>query len=225
MVKPNPPSSPETARFAQRNRELRQQLAGADPERLANNTGALYHPPESSQAGFTLSLWRRELHVSFPDFVARSWPEDQVLPEIQQALLLYYFNTSDGFPVSGEWISFSELPSGRFYAQAFQGYTGQELARHFQDNQEGFMQAAESRGGARQAMGDVSFAFQALPRVPVLVIFWRGDEDFPSSFQVLFDASASHYLPTDAYAILGSTITHELIVSGIKPEDILSDNL
>jgi hypothetical protein len=28
---------------------------------------------------------------------------------------------------------------------------------------------------------------------------------------VLFDAAARHYLPTDAYAILGSTLTRRLI--------------
>ena len=214
MTKPDSPSNLKATRFTRRNNELRQQLSGVDPIRLAENTGAIYHSAEGSRADFTLSLWERDIRVSFPDFIARSWPEGKELPEIQQALLLYYFNTSDGIPVSGQWISFSELPAGRFYAQAFQRYTGQELVRHFQDNQVGFVKVAESLGGTRQAIGDVSFAFQALPRIPVLVIFWRGDEDFPSSFQVLFDASASHYLPTDAYAILGSTITHQLIISG-----------
>jgi len=45
----------------------------------------------------------------------------------------------------------------------------------------------------------------------LLAVYWQGDEDFPSTCQVLFDASASHYLPTDAYAILGSTLTRRLI--------------
>jgi hypothetical protein len=41
-------------------------------------------------------------------------------------------------------------------------------------------------------------------------VYWQGDEDFDASCQVLFDASARHYLPTDAYAILGSTLTRML---------------
>jgi hypothetical protein len=44
-----------------------------------------------------------------------------------------------------------------------------------------------------------------------MVAYWLGDEDFPSTCQILFDAAAGHYLPSDAYAILGSTLTRRLI--------------
>ena len=127
------------------------------------------------------------------------------------ALLLYYFVTADGIPLRGQWISFTELPDGKFYNQAFQGYTGQQIARTFEDHHQRFERAAESLGGVRQYHGDVSYSFQALPHVPLMVVYWAGDEDFPSNFQILFDATASHYLPTDAYAILGSTLTRRLI--------------
>jgi hypothetical protein len=66
--------------------------------------------------------------------------------------------------------------------------------------------------------GDVSFKYQALPLVPLLVVAWLGDEDFPPNYQVLFDTNASHHLPTDAYAILGSTLTKRLIK--VKEETI-----
>jgi hypothetical protein len=137
--------------------------------------------------------------------------ENQPLSAFDQALLLYYLTTADGTSLTGEWIAFSDLPDGRFYNQAFQGYTGKELRRSFQDDRVAFEQAAQALGGARQPLGDTSFAFQALPRVPLLAVYWQGDEDFPSTCQVLFDAAASHYLPTDAYAILGSTLTRRLI--------------
>jgi hypothetical protein len=42
------------------------------------------------------------------------------------------------------------------------------------------------------------------------VVTWEGDEDFPSTYQILFDAAVSHHLPTDACAILGSILTHRL---------------
>jgi hypothetical protein len=62
-----------------------------------------------------------------------------------------------------------------------------------------------------QNLGDASYAFWALPRVPVLVVYWLGDEEFPSSAQILFEASACHYLTPAACAILGSTITRRFI--------------
>lgn len=130
---------------------------------------------------------------------------------LDQALLMYYLTTADGAPLTGNWISFSELQDGRFYIQAFQGYTGQELARAFEDDRFAFEQAAQALGGTPFPLGDAAYAFQALPKTPLLAVYWQGDEDFPASCQVLFDSAANHYLPTDAYAILGSTLTRRLI--------------
>ncbi len=130
---------------------------------------------------------------------------------LEQAFLLYYLSTADGAPLTGKWISFSELQDGRFYIQAFQGYTGQELARAFEDDRFAFEQAAQALGGVPHPLGDAAYIFQALPNAPLLAVYWQGDEDFPASCQILFDAAANHYLPTDAYAILGSFLTRMLI--------------
>jgi len=135
---------------------------------------------------------------------------------LEQAFLLYYLSTADGAPLTGKWISFSELQDGRFYIQAFQGYTGQELVRAFDDDRFAFEQAAQALGGISHPLGDAAYIFQALPNAPLLAVYWQGDEDFPASCQILFDAAANHYLPTDAYAILGSFLTRMLIRS--KPK-------
>jgi Domain of unknown function (DUF3786) len=195
-------------RFAQRLDELRLRLANTDPASIAGKSGATYTPADRR---LQLALWSRPLSIACSGWIAYPEGEEQQLPAFDQALLLYYLTTADGLPLSGEWIAFSDLPDGRFYNQAFQGYTGKELARLFQDDRAAFERAAQALGGVRQPLGDAAFAFQALPRAPLLAVFWQGDEDFPSSCQILFDAAASHYLPTDAYAILGSTLTRRLI--------------
>jgi hypothetical protein len=51
-----------------------------------------------------------------------------------------------------------------------------------------------------------------------MVVYWLGDEDFPPSARVLFDASAGQHLPTDAFALLGSTLTHRLIATDLRSE-------
>jgi hypothetical protein len=45
----------------------------------------------------------------------------------------------------------------------------------------------------------------------MLLVCWTGDEDFPAACQLLFDASAPHYLPTDGCAITGSLLTRQLL--------------
>jgi len=60
-------------------------------------------------------------------------------------------------------------------------------------------------------LGDAAYEFQVLPMVSLLVVTWQGDEEFNSTYQILFDAAVSHHLPTDACAILGSNLTNRLI--------------
>lgn len=200
-------------RFGPRIHELRAAIQDVDPQRLADRCGGQFELAEEGRGLIHLALWGRRIAISYPGFVPRLVIEGKEVSPMDQALLLYYLASADGAPLSGRWISFADLPDGRFYNQAFQGYTGQELARAFQNDLPGFDKAARTIGGEPVALGDATFAFQALPRVPLLAVFWLGDEDFPSTCQVLFDASASHYLPTDAYAILGSTLTRRLISS------------
>ncbi len=208
------PSEDDLKRFSQRVDELRRGLTHSDPNNLAYKTATQYQPDAHNAGTFRFAYWGQETALSFPALVARQ--ADRELPWIDQAMLLYYFSTAAGAAqagsaLDGRWISFAELPNGRFYNQAFQGYTGQSLARFFEENKQRFEHAATGLAGAPYPLGDASFTFQALPRVPILVVMWQGDEDFPSSFQVLFDAAASRYLPTDGYAILGSALTRKLI--------------
>ncbi len=153
------------------------------------------------------------MQVAYPAWTAHKAASDQAVSPIDLALLLYYFKTADGVPLSGRWVSFADLPDGRFYNQAFQGYSGAELARAFQADLPAFERAALSLGGEPAGLGDASFSFQALPRAPLCAVYWRGDEEFPNSAQLLFDASASHYLTTNSYAVLGSTLTRRLIAA------------
>ncbi len=209
-------------RLSSRIDELRLGLTGADPVLLAHNTSADWVAQGESRGYFQLPLWRRPVVISYPDWVARKWPSGDAISPMELALLLYYFTIADGFPLSGEWVSFADLPDGRFYNQAFHGYTGKELAHAFQNDQFTFERAALSLSGERVGLGNASFVFQALPRLPLCVVFWLGDDEFASSFQVLFDAAVSHYLTTDACAILGSTITHRLIAVKDKTTKPLS---
>lgn len=196
---------------------LRARLQGADPAALAERTGAIRAASDPAGGEFRLELWNRPVILEYPRFVAREAASGEILSSHNQALLLYYFSTARGTPLEGRWISFADLPDGRFYAQAFQGYTGKELARAFGRDPQAFARAAERLGGRREPLGEAAYSFQALPRVPLLAVYWAGDEDFPPTCQVLFDASVRDYLPTDACAVLGSRLTRRLIERGMQP--------
>ncbi|MGD2050249.1 MAG: DUF3786 domain-containing protein [Chloroflexota bacterium] len=201
--------------LARRVSELHAQLRQANPITLASHTGADFLPAGSQQGTFYLPFWGQDISLTYPEFVGRDNRTGKMLGTMAQALLAYYFTISDGTDPTGQWISFSELPDGRFYTAAFQGYTGGELLKTFGNDDHSFARSAAQIGGWQprldETLGDKAFAFQVFPHVTLLVVCWLGDEDFPPSYRILFDAAISHHLSTDACAILGSTLTRRLI--------------
>ena len=194
--------------------ELRRDLKSFTPTTFAIRTGAVYNPMNEGQGEFCLPLWGRDVLLKWPDLVAFDSETSRELSIDQQALLLYHFYTSDGTPPAGRWISFSELPGGGFYAQAFQGYSGNELARAFGDDTVALQRAALAAGGTPESFADLAFSFPLLPRLSLLAAYWQGDEDFPASMRILFDAAAEHHLPLDVCAIAGGMLTRRILKAG-----------
>lgn len=196
--------------FASRVDELRSTLRLQDPELIADRSAVSYLTLGPSRGELHVPLWGDVCVFSFPDLIGYD-NRDEEISDFQQAMFLYYLLTADGTPLTGKWVSFADLPGGRMYNAAFQGYSGNEVVKTFGFDLDGFKNACLKTGGELVGIGSASYVFQALPRVPLMLTYWLGDEDFPSSCKVLFDESASHYLPIDACAILGSMLTGRVI--------------
>ena len=135
------------------------------------------------------------------------------------SLILTYLQTADGTPSAGRWISFRELPNGAFYHQAFQGYAPDRLTKRWGLNLDAFVNACRKLGGLRLDIGDAGFILPVLPRIDIAVIYWLGDEDFPSRSSVLFDAHAPHYMVTDGLAILGNQLVSKILSADTADND------
>jgi hypothetical protein len=210
MFRPNKTPHQSKSALATRVDELREALQEIPVNLLTEHTGGSYQEIGSGRGEFRLSLFDSPAVVTYPGFIGVN-TKDKELPLPFQAVLAYYFHTADGTPLTGQWISFAELPDGRMYNQAFQGYSGNELVKAFGLDVDGFKAACEKSGGVATPLGDAAYIFYALPRFPMAVNYWCGDEDFPSSCKILFDSSASHYLPTDVIAILGSMLKGRIV--------------
>jgi hypothetical protein len=154
---------------------------------------------------------RREYVIDQAEWTVQRVDDGAAPPSIMQSLLLTYLYTADGTPPTDRWVGFRELPNGLFYAQAFQGYTGDELIRHLNGDLAAFKTASEKLQGAAAPIGDAGYAFQVLPRLKLAVIMWTGDDEFPAQAQVLFQETAPHYLITDGLAIVGSLLIGQIV--------------
>jgi hypothetical protein len=187
-------------------------LRERDPLDLALRCGA-----EFENGMFRIKFYGEPYFVTFPDLEVSVEVTKKACGLNRAAMFLYYLQTADGSPLKGKWVAFRDLPGGMFYHKAYQGYSGDRLAKAI-DNRIGvFERAAKTLNGMKLDLGDAAFAFDALPRVRVAAVYYAGDEDFPATANVLFDESASHYLPTDALAGVGSALVDRL--TGTEAKD------
>lgn len=186
----------------------RAELRPLDPDELVFRGGLTL-----ADSRLEVSLLGTSYFIELPDLVA-TFADGTTCPEEIQILFLDYLVHGDGTPPTGKWIGFQELPNGMFYRKAFQGYSGDQLVHDLSENIDSFVKAAESLGGEPVDLGDAAYAFRVLPNVPLSVVWWNGDDEFPANGTVLFDASTSRYLPTDGLAIVGRMLCRKLAKLG-----------
>lgn len=65
--------------------------------------------------------------------------------------------------------------------------------------------------GGDVGLGGKSWIIYLLSKIPVQLIFYRGDEDFPSEVRLLFDSAATNFLEFEFLAVLASIFVDEIL--------------
>ena len=69
----------------------------------------------------------------------------------------------------------------------------------------------DSFGAVSVAFAHRAWILLPLPRVPVYLLFWDGDDEIPASANLLFDTSVPAYLETEQMAMLGELVTDRIV--------------
>jgi hypothetical protein len=205
--KPTPQLHQWFDRLAPVVKEARATLSRLKPGKLMLRSGC----ERDEDGNFCLTFFWQEYVISCDSFAVWQAKTGKEPSSFTQSLILTYLATADGTTPSSRWVGFRDLPDGLFYVQAFQGYSGNRLVRELQGGVEGFRRACERLGGDLLEIGDAGYAFSVLPRVHLALVYWGGDEEFPSQARVLFEDTSAHYMPTDGLAILGSQLVGRVL--------------
>jgi hypothetical protein len=185
---------------------LRGEVRVLDPAMLAIRCGGFFQDGE-----LRLKYWGEEVVIAWPELEARYKESGKTCSVFDMGMLLYYLRQADGTPMADAWVSYRELPGGGFYHQAFQGYSGNQIALAYGEDLQAFDRAARALGGWRlSGLSAHAYAFEALPRIRLAAILWPGDEEFPARAYVLFDGAAGHYMTIDGLAVLGAGLARRL---------------
>lgn len=111
--------------------------------------------------------------------------------------ILWYLVGAKGIPLSGRLVRPDHIRGGHLFFRGTHVLPLERLAETYGKDLEGFLLRGSLLGAERQNLGDASLRLFPLPRVPVTVILWAEDEEFPARADVLFDSTCEHHLPID----------------------------
>jgi len=190
----------------------KQDLSGQNPQQVTDQSGAVLETDTKGNPFLTLDFLGKRVGITWPDCVFSFVGSDDEVSLQEQVLILHYLNSPAGSRVVGEWIAYQEVPDGKFYLDAFYKRAKNPMVQAFGEKPELLLNLAAEAYGARPSdQGDVSVVVQAFPKVPVALIIWRGDDEFPPEGNILFDRSISGLLSAEDMAWLAGMIIYPLM--------------
>jgi hypothetical protein len=175
-----------------------ERLLQEDPKDVCRRSGAQFDDATNAyllnflQERYRISPRTRECILVSPSSSSEAPPMD-----IQVILLTYLLNARE-MPLADKLVAGSSLKGGKCFFAGAHGFPLDPLVAQYGRDIKGFLDLGFSLGAQQVRYGDAALRFLALPRVPVVMVLWQGDEEYPARLSVLFDASIAQHLPLDA---------------------------
>ncbi len=193
---------------------LWEQLRQADPEIICRNAQVRY---EQDHTAYVVPFLDGEFRCLIQEeLIVPLGPNAHIKVNFQFCLaILHYLLESQSTGLVGKWTSEQEIPGGSLFFRGPHALPTKPLEELFGERLALFAAAAERLGGMRVASGDLAYRLWALPRIPMLFVLWKGDDEFPAAIQIRFDASIPQHLQAlDTILALVHTVCRSLLSAG-----------
>ena len=112
---------------------------------------------------------------------------------------LTYLAHAKDVPPTGRLVKPEGLKGGRMFSQGTHVLPLDALADKYGSDGDAFVARAIELGGkVITGMGDAAVELAPLPRVPVTLVLWLGDDEFSPRTVFMFDSSCEFQAPLDA---------------------------
>lgn len=121
--------------------------------------------------------------------------------------VLNYIMSGAGVPPSGKWVPFRELEGGKNWYRLFGQRCEKPLKRVadiYTDLFEDMIHLFNGRQVENHYTSDISLVLEPLPKVPVLICYWRPEDGLESDLNLFFDATAEANLNIESIYTLGA---------------------
>lgn len=120
-------------------------------------------------------------------------------------------NQGTAVRVMNQWVDCRSLHQGAVLGAHFAKSTMENLTRFFEMDEDERLKRAMKWAGKPFDMGDSGFLFKFFPRLPVALINWQADDEFPCYSKILYDVSVSNYMSTHGITLLTDFLINRLV--------------
>jgi hypothetical protein len=124
--------------------------------------------------------------------------------------IIHYLLYSKTIEAVYEWISEKDIAGGTTFFRGPHEIPTRKISDRFRNKVEEFEKVCEQLNGIPIKMADKAYVFEITPRIPVAVLYWYGDSDFPAESKILFDRTITEHLATNIIYALSVGICHRL---------------
>ena len=183
-------------------------LAQADPEDILRRTGVLVN-----QEAFCVPYFNRELVVDQEQQRVYLADAPAAEPGFRRCLTTLLYLLKVDTAALGPPLSPLELPGATMFFQKSGPHAvpSAPLEERFGQDLAAFLEVGRRLGAEERANGDAALAFRVLPGLPVEVILWEADEDFPAQVSFTVPAQLDRFWQLDAVLGLIGVVVKELL--------------
>ena len=171
------------------------ELTDAIPETLIRNNRCSYI---ADKQHYSLNIWGDRYLIDPGNSTIEHLNANTTPPhEYFYLFVIYYLLRVKDIPLSREWISEKDLPGGPTFFRGPHLIPTDLISQRYGNDLQAFKTRCEKLGGAPIEMADAAFCFEITPDIPVAVLLWAEDDDFPAEAKLLYDRSITELLSLD----------------------------
>ncbi len=151
--------------------------------------------------------------IIFPENDPSSGPCEFYL----QLSAINYLIGAKPVPLSNCWVSEKDFLGGSLFFRGIHSLPVSELERVFGRESRKFHRVSKACGGKEVKGGDLAYELPMFPRLPVRILLWLEDKEFPARVLFLFDKTANIHLRLDGIWAVGKAIERALLERASSP--------
>ena len=176
------------------------ELSEQDPIDVCRRALCSYH---DTNKFYTVSVWGEPYKIYPHQFKIEYFNDGHAPfnPYLGLFTVHYLLKAKEIEPVN-QWISEKDILGGSTFFRGPHEIPTDLITASFNCDIEGFKNKCKALMGSPLRLADAAFAFKITPRIPVAVLYWAGDDEFPAESKILYDKTIAEQLASDViYAL------------------------